>query len=110
MGQSSTFNCLSVSCMFVRKVHKRFNYLTCVVICCGYSFVIECIQYFMPDRMFDLLDMLANILGPLLGMVLYYLIIDKWLSSRNGVAETPLNKDVVKPFNPLLTKEGYWDD
>ncbi len=72
--------------MFVRKVHKRFNYLTCVVICCSYSFIIECIQYFIPDRMFDLFDMLANILGTLLGMILYYLVIDKWLSSRNSVA------------------------
>jgi len=35
--------------------------------------------------MLDLLDMLANILGTLLGMILYYLIMDKWLSSRNAV-------------------------
>ncbi len=72
--------------MFVRKVHIRFNYLTCVVICCSYSFIIECIQYFIPDRQFDLLDMLANVLGVFLGVILYYLIIDKYLSRRNVVA------------------------
>ena len=83
--KAAHFNAYLFLVMFVRKVHKRFNYLTCVVICCGYSFVIECIQYFMPDRMFDLLDMLANILGTLLDMILYYLIMDKWLSSRNAV-------------------------
>ncbi len=73
--------------MFIRNVHIRFNYLTCVVLCCSYSFIIECIQYFVPGRMFDLLDMLANVLGTLLGMILYYLIIEKCINKMSGVAE-----------------------
>ncbi len=76
--------------MFIKKVHVRFNYLSCMVICCSYSFIIECIQHFIPSRMFDLFDMLANALGALLGMILYYLIIDKCFSSRNGVAENAI--------------------
>ncbi len=73
--------------MFIRNVHIRFNYLTCVVLCCSYSFIIECIQYFVPGRMFDLLDMLANVLGTLLGMILYYLVIEKCINKMSGVAE-----------------------
>ena len=72
--------------MFVKKVHVRFNYLICVIICCSYSFIIECIQYFIPNRMFDILDMLANVLGTILGVVLYYLIIEKCFNKRSGVA------------------------
>ncbi len=71
--------------MIVKKVHIKFNYLTCIIICCSYSFIIECIQYFIPNRMFDILDMLANVLGTLLGVILYYLIIEKCFSKRNGV-------------------------
>ena len=71
--------------MFVRKVHIRFNYLTCVVICCSYSFIIECIQYFIPDRMFDLLDMLANVLGAILGVLFYYFILEKCVGKCSKV-------------------------
>ena len=66
--------------MFVRRVHIRFSYLTCVITCLSYSFVIECIQYFIPNRQFELLDMLANLLGAILGVVIYYLIIEKCFS------------------------------
>ncbi|MBC8555338.1 MAG: VanZ family protein [Candidatus Brocadiales bacterium] len=78
--------------MIVKKVHIRFNYLTCVVICCSYSFVIECIQYFIPNRMFDVLDMLANVLGTILGIIIYYLIIEKCFNKCRGVAAKVVNK------------------
>jgi len=72
--------------MIVKKVHLRFNYLTCLVICCSYSFIIEFIQYFIPNRQFDILDMLANVLGAVLGAILYYLIIERCFNKRIGVA------------------------
>lgn len=71
--------------MIVKKVHIRFNYLTCVIICCSYSFILECIQYFIPDRMFDVLDMLANVLGAFLGTLLYYFIIEKYIGKCSEV-------------------------
>ncbi len=77
--------------MLVRKVHVRFNYLACVVICCSYSFIIECIQYFIPNRMFDLLDMLANVLGTVLGVILYHLIIDKCLGRNSRVTKSAID-------------------
>ncbi len=77
--------------MFVKKVHVKFNYLTCVIICCSYSFIIECIQYFIPNRMFDLLDMLANVLGTVLGVILYHLIIDKCLGSNSRVTKSAID-------------------
>ncbi len=72
--------------MFVRRVHIRFSYLTCVITCLSYSFVIECIQYFIPNRQFELLDMLANLLGAILGVVIYYLIIEKCFGKCSEVA------------------------
>ncbi|KHE93883.1 MAG: VanZ family protein [Candidatus Scalindua rubra] len=69
--------------IFIRMVHVRFNYLTCIITCFSYSFIIECIQYFVPNRMFDILDMLANVLGAVLGAIIYYLIIE----NRNGIKQ-----------------------
>jgi len=86
--KASHFIAYLLLAMFVKKVHIRFSYLTCVIICFSYSFVIECLQYFIPSRMFDILDMLANLLGAILGALLYYLIIDKCFGSRSGVAVT----------------------
>ncbi len=73
--------------MFAKRVHIRLSYLMCVITCFSYSFAIECIQYFIPDRQFDILDMLANLLGAILGAVLYYLIMEKCLDKWVGVAE-----------------------
>jgi len=71
--------------MIVKKVHVRFNYLTCLVICCSYSFIIEFIQYFIPNRQFDILDMLANVLGAVLGVILYYFIIERYFNKWSRV-------------------------
>ncbi len=76
--------------MFVRRVHIKFSYLTCVITCFSYSFVIECIQYFIPNRQFELLDMLANLLGAILGVIIYYLIIEKCFSKWSGVTESAI--------------------
>ena len=72
--------------MFVRKVHIRFNYLTCIITCLSYSFIIECIQYLIPNRQFELLDILANLLGTVLGVIIYYFVIEKCFNKRSGVA------------------------
>ena len=72
--------------IFVRRVHIRFSYLTCVITCFSYSFVIECIQYFIPNRQFELLDMLANLLGAILGVVIYYLITEKCFGKCSNIA------------------------
>ena len=78
--------------IFIKKVHIRFNYLTCVTVCCSYSFIIECIQYCIPNRMFDILDLLANVLGTVSGVIIYYLIIEKYFNKCGGVAENVDNK------------------
>ncbi len=70
--------------MVVKRVHIRFGYLTCVISCCSYSFIIECIQYFIPNRRFEFLDMLANVLGTVLGVIIYYLIIEKSFNKKSG--------------------------
>jgi VanZ family protein len=85
--KASHFTAYLLLVMFVKKVHIRFSYLTCVITCFSYSFIIECIQYFIPDRQFDVLDMLANLLGVILGVLLYYLIIEKRFSKWSGVTE-----------------------
>ena len=88
--KASHFIAYMLLAMFVKKVHIRLSYLTCVITCFSYSFAIECIQYFIPNRMFDILDMLANLLGAILGALLYYLIIEKCFSKWSKVAENAI--------------------
>ncbi len=78
--------------IFVINVHVRFGYFTCVLMCCGYSFIIECIQHFIPNRQFDILDMLANLLGTVLGVIIYYLVIEKSFDKRRGASAKVTNK------------------
>lgn len=40
-----------------------------VLVCIFYGFIIECIQYLLPTRQFDLFDVLANMLGCALAML-----------------------------------------
>jgi VanZ family protein len=84
--KASHFIAYLLLAIFVRKVHIRFSYLTCVITCFSYSFAIECIQYFIPNRQFDVLDMLANLLGMVLGVIIYYLIREKFFNKWRGVA------------------------
>ncbi len=58
--------------------------MSCLLICCNYSFIIECFQYYIPNRQLEVLDMLANLLGTLLGLIIYYLIIEKFFENRKG--------------------------
>ena len=90
--KASHFTAYLLLAIFVKKVHIRFSYLTCVITCFSYSFAIECIQYFIPNRQFDVLDMLANLLGTVLGLIIYYLIIEKFFNKRSGVAAKVDNK------------------
>lgn len=78
--------------ILIKYVHIRLSYLTCLLICCNYSFIIECIQYFMPDRQFDILDMLANLLGTVLGVIIYYVVIERFFNKKSGVASEVVNK------------------
>ena len=73
--------------ILIKNVHIRLSYFSCLLICCNYSFIIECIQYFIPDRSFSILDMLANLLGTVMGAIMYYLIIEKCFSKWCGVAQ-----------------------
>ncbi len=90
--KASHFTAYLLLAMFVKKVHIKFSYLTCVITCFSYSFAIECIQYFIPNRQFELLDMLANLLGAILGVIIYYLIIEKCFGKWSGVTVNVDNK------------------
>ncbi|MFV1975603.1 MAG: hypothetical protein ACC651_07615, partial [Candidatus Scalindua sp.] len=41
--KASHFIAYLLLAMFVKRVHIRFSYLTCVITCFSYSFAIECI-------------------------------------------------------------------
>ncbi len=75
-----------VLAILIKNVHTRLSYLTCILICCNYSVITECIQYLLPDRQLDIFDMLANLLGTLLGVIIYYLLIEKFFDKRGVVA------------------------
>ena len=78
--------------ILIKNVHVRLSYLSSLLICCNYSFIIECFQYYIPNRQLEVLDMLANLLGTLLGLIIYYLIIEKYSNNRRGDAAEVVNK------------------
>lgn len=80
--KASHFIAYFILFVVAKKVHTKFNNLTCAIICCIYAFGIECIQYFIPYRDFEVLDMIANSLGVFLGVIVYTLFIEKYLETR----------------------------
>jgi len=82
--KASHFLAYLILFIIVKKVHTKSSYLTCAIICFVYSFILECIQYFIPNRYFDVLDMLANALGTALGVVIYNLLIEKFLDKSKA--------------------------
>ena len=70
--------------IIAKKVHTKSNYLTCAITCFIYSFSIECIQYFIPNRYFEGLDLIANSLGIFLGIVIYRLLIEKYFEIKQN--------------------------
>ncbi len=81
-GNGSHFIAYFILFIIAKKVHTKFNYLTCAIICCIYSFSIECIQYFIPNRNFAGLDMIASLLGIFLGVIIYKLFIEKYFETK----------------------------
>ncbi|MGH1487050.1 MAG: VanZ family protein [Cellvibrionaceae bacterium] len=47
-----------------------------------FSFLVECIQYFLPYRSFSLLDLLANGVGLILGVGMGWLLLPAWKQIR----------------------------
>ncbi|MGR3301892.1 MAG: VanZ family protein [Candidatus Scalindua sp.] len=70
--------------IIAKKVHTRSTYLTCAIACFTYSFIIECIQYVIPNRLFEGLDLIANLSGIFLGMVIYRLLIEKYFELKQN--------------------------
>lgn len=49
------------------------SYWTMIILCSLYGFVLECVQFgFFPGRYFERLDIIANIIGSLIGALFYY--------------------------------------
>jgi VanZ family protein len=82
--KASHFIAYLILFIIAKKVHTKFNYLTCAIICCIYAFGIECIQYFIPNRDFEGLDMIASSLGIFLGVIIYKLFIEKCFETRQN--------------------------
>ena len=70
--------------IIAKRVHAKSNYLTCAIACFMYSLIIECIQYFVPNRYFEGLDLVANCLGVFLGIVIYRLLIEKYFEIKQN--------------------------
>jgi VanZ family protein len=81
-GNGEHFIAYFILFIIAKKVHTKSNYLTCAIICCIYSFSIECIQYFIPNRDFEGLDMIAGSLGIFLGVIIYKLFIEKYFEIK----------------------------
>lgn len=48
--------------------------LWAIVFSCTYGIILEVIQHFIPDRSFDVMDMIANAAGSLIGLLAFYII------------------------------------
>ncbi len=70
--------------IIAKKVHTKSNYLICAIICCIYSFSIECIQYFIPTRGFEGLDIIVSSSGIFLGVLIYKLFIEKYFEIKQN--------------------------
>lgn len=72
---------ISVSIAFARQaLWLRFAQLFC------FSTLVECVQYTLPWRSFELKDIAANTAGIVVGLVLWKLAL--WVLDRNGVRIT----------------------
>lgn len=60
--------------LFVVTSQKNSSILRSTLLSVGYSFLMECIQYMLPTRMFDLYDILANCIGSLVGILMLELV------------------------------------
>jgi len=56
-----------------------------LILGCGYAFIDEMYQYFVPERSSDILDFAADVAGIILGLTLY-LIYNKWISRLRSVS------------------------
>lgn len=54
--------------LFISGFTSKKSVVRSSMYCISYSFIIECIQRLLPSRTFDLLDLLANCTGVLLGV------------------------------------------
>jgi len=70
--------------IIAKKVHAKSNYLTCAIACFIYSFIIECIQYFIPNRYFEGLDLIVNSLGIFLEILICRLLIERYFEIKQN--------------------------
>ncbi len=55
--------------------HFKFKIKTIILVLLIFAFQIEVVQYFLPNRYFSFLDILADFVGIIMGMIVVYLIL-----------------------------------
>ena len=60
-----------VFAILLKLAFHKIKGLMAFSICFVYSFLMECIQYFIPERCFEGLDLVANGIGVLGGLLVY---------------------------------------
>ncbi len=80
LAHSLVFFVLSFLCIIGFTKQSRYAYLRfyapkfSLLICMAYGLVLELIQPIVSDRTFELLDVAANSIGTLLGILFFYII------------------------------------
>lgn len=66
-------------CLIIKKgVIFGKNIMLVLVFCLSYGIIIEVFQkWFLPSRTYDVFDVLANVFGSMLGLLLYWLTCNK---------------------------------
>ena len=65
---------------------KRRSFILLFTLLFAYSVLIECIQYFLPYRTFDVRDILANLAGLIVGSIIWF-VINRFVGGTQGTTE-----------------------
>lgn len=79
LAHAAVYCLLTASLIWAFERNKRLQVKTMwfsFAISCFYGILIECAQYsFFPDRYFEVYDIIANIIGSLLGLIVAFFLI-----------------------------------
>jgi glycopeptide antibiotics resistance protein len=89
----------SVNCLFSTTHKKRFSKLiTTFIICAGFSTMVEIFQVFLPMRSPNVVDIVSNSLGGMVGYPIGHFFRKRWLRYAEGV----LNRDYRLSLKKLI--------
>ncbi len=88
------------------RLKTGWSFLTASIIVCGMSLLMESIQFFLPNRVTSLLDLLTNAAGGITGVLCGLLLVPTILKS--GRLQSLRTKWLQRESSPELVVLGLW--